>query len=86
VNRVLGRPRGIRIGEEPDRDADEVKHLERLLAELRDFHLSITITSKKVNIEELLLETLTMVGEDYSEKNIHTDLYIDKKARPVAGD
>jgi len=65
---------------------DEVKRLERLLAELRDFHLSITIASKKVNIEELLLETLSMVGEDCSEKNIQTDLYIDKKARLVAGD
>jgi len=65
---------------------DEVKRLERLLADLREFHLPKTITSEKVDIKELLQDIYSMLKEDCEKKNIRTELNIDEKAILVVGD
>jgi len=66
--------------------ADEVKRLERLLADLREFYLPKTIASEKVDIKELLQEVFSLVKEDCKEKNIQTELNIDKTGILVTGD
>ena len=65
---------------------DEVKRLENLLTDLREFHLPKAIASKKVNIRGLLQEIFSLVKEDCEEKNIQTELNIDNKAPFVEGD
>jgi len=65
---------------------DEVKRLERLLADLREFHLPKTIASEKVDLKELLHEIYFMVKDDCEKKNIRTELKIDDKALLVTGD
>jgi PAS domain S-box-containing protein len=65
---------------------DEVKRLERLLADLREFHLPKTIASEKVDLKELLQEIYFMLKDDCEKKNIRTELKIDDKALLVAGD
>jgi two-component system sensor kinase FixL len=65
---------------------DEVERLERLLSELRDFHLPTTIASEKVDLKELLTETLSMVSKECSTNNVKTKLHIDKGSRLVLGD
>ncbi len=65
---------------------DEVKRLERLLADLREFHLPKTIASEKVDLKELLQEIYFMVKDDCERKNIRTELKIDDKALLVTGD
>jgi PAS domain S-box-containing protein len=65
---------------------DEVKRLEKLLTDLRQFYLPKTIASEKVDIKELLQEVFSLVKEDCKEKNIQTELNIDKKALLVTGD
>jgi signal transduction histidine kinase len=66
--------------------ADEVKRLERLLADLREFYLPKTIASEKVDIKELLQEVFSLVKKDCKEKNIQTELSIDKPGILVTGD
>jgi len=65
---------------------DEVKRLENLLADLREFYLPKTIATKPVNIKRLLQEIRSLVREDCKKKNIRTQLDIDNKALQVAGD
>jgi two-component system sensor kinase FixL len=65
---------------------DEVERLERLLAELRDFHLPTIIESEKVDLKELLTETLSMVSKECRTNNVVTKLHIDKGARFALGD
>jgi two-component system sensor kinase FixL len=65
---------------------DEVKRLERLLTDLREFHLPKTIASEKVDLKELLQDIYLMVRDDCEKKNIQTELRIDDKALLVAGD
>jgi len=65
---------------------DEVKRLERLLADLREFHLPKTIASEKVDLKELLQEIYFMLKDDCEKKNIRTELKIDDKALLVTGD
>jgi len=65
---------------------EEVKRLEDLLADLREFYLAKTITSEAVNIKELLQEIYLLVREDCKRKNIQTELTIDERAALVAGD
>jgi two-component system sensor kinase FixL len=64
---------------------DEVKRLEILLADLREFYLPKTITTEPVNIKKLLREVRSLVKEDCKKKNIRTELDIDNKALMVAG-
>jgi len=65
---------------------DEVARLEKLLTDLRDFHLPQIIASEKVDLKELLQEIYFMVKDDCEKKNIRTELKIDDKALLVAGD
>jgi len=65
---------------------DEVKRLEKLLTDLREFYLPKTIASEKVNIKELLKEIYSLVKDECKKKNIRTVLKVDEKALLVAGD
>jgi two-component system sensor kinase FixL len=65
---------------------DEVTRLEKLLTDLREFHLPKTIASEKVDLKELLQEIYFMVKDDCEKKNIRTELKIDDKALLVTGD
>ena len=65
---------------------DEVKRLEKLLTDLREFHLPKTIAFEKVDLKELLQEIYFMVKDDCEKKNIRTELKIDDKALLVTGD
>jgi len=65
---------------------DEVARLEKLLTDLREFHLPQIIASEKVDLKELLQEIYFMVKDDCEKKNIRTELKIDDKALLVAGD
>jgi len=65
---------------------EEIKRLEKLLADLREFYLTKAITSEAVNIKELLKEIYSLVKDDCKKKNIRTVLKVDEKALLVAGD
>jgi two-component system sensor kinase FixL len=65
---------------------DEVARLEKLLTDLREFHLPKTIASEKVDLKELLQDIYYMLRDDCEKKNIQTELIIDEKALLVAGD
>jgi two-component system sensor kinase FixL len=65
---------------------DEVARLEKLLTDLREFHLPKTIASEKVDLKELFQEIYFMVRDDCEKKNIRTELKIDDKALLVTGD
>jgi two-component system sensor kinase FixL len=65
---------------------DEVARLEKLLTDLREFHLPKPIASEKVNLKDLLQEIYFMLRDDCEKKNIQTELIIDDKALLVAGD
>ena len=65
---------------------DEVARLEKLLTDLREFHLPQTIAFEKVDLKELLQEIYFMVKDDCEKKNIRTELKIDDKALLVTGD
>ena len=65
---------------------EEIKRLEKLLADLRGFYLTKAITSEAVNIKELLKEIYSLVKDDCKKKNIRTVLKVDEKALLVAGD
>ena len=65
---------------------DEVTRLEKLLTDLREFHLPKTITFEKVDLKELLQEIYFMLQDDCEKKNIRTELKIDDKALLVTGD
>ena len=65
---------------------DEVARLEKLLTDLREFHLPQIIASEKVDLKELLQEIYFMVKDDCEKKNIRTELKIDDKALLVTGD
>jgi len=65
---------------------DEVARLEKLLTDLREFHLPKALASEKVDLKELFQEIYFMVKDDCEKKNIRTELKIDDKAFLVAGD
>jgi len=65
---------------------DEVARLEKLLTDLREFHLPQIIASEKVDLTQLLQEIYFMVKDDCEKKNIRTELKIDDKALLVTGD
>jgi len=65
---------------------DEVKRLERLLADLREFHLPKTIASEKVDLNELLQEIYFMLKDDCEKKNIRIELNMRDNALLVTGD
>ena len=65
---------------------EEVKRLEKLLSDIREFHLPKTITSEKVDLKELLQEIYSMLKEDCERQNIHITLNIDDQAIMVTGE
>jgi two-component system sensor kinase FixL len=66
--------------------AEEVKRLEHLLTDLREFYLPKAIISGPVNIKELFHETYSLVRNDFKKKDIKSTLEIDEKALLVSGD
>lgn len=66
--------------------AEEVKRLENLLADLREYHLPRAIISERVNIKELFQEIYSLVSNDLKKKHIKTSLEIEEKALLVSGD
>jgi len=65
--------------------AEEVKRLENLLTDLREFYLPKTTVSKPVNIEELFHEVHSLVRNDLKKKHIRSNLEIGQKALLVSG-
>ena len=65
---------------------DEVERLEKLLTDLREFHLQKTTAFEKVDLRELFEDIYFMVKDDCEKKNIQTELKIDDKALLVTGD
>ena len=66
--------------------AEEVKRLENLLTDLREFYLPKPIVSEPVNIEELSHEVYSLVRNDLKKKHIRSKLEIGQKALLVSGD
>ena len=64
---------------------DEVARLEKLLTDLREFHLPKTTPFEKVDIRDLLEDIYFMVKDDCKKKNIRTEFRIDEKIPSVAG-
>lgn len=64
----------------------EVKRLEDLLSDIREFHLSKTMASERVDLTELLGEIYNMLKEDCESQDIQIKMEIHKKAIFVAGD
>jgi len=64
---------------------DEVKRLEHLLSDLREFYLPRTVAAEKVNIKEILLEIFALVGDDFEKKGIRAQLDVDERGLLVAG-
>ncbi|MBN1228089.1 MAG: PAS domain S-box protein [Deltaproteobacteria bacterium] len=64
----------------------EVKRLENLLSDVREFHLSKTMTSERVDLKELLREIYSMLQEDCERQDIQIKMKIHEKAIFVAGD
>ncbi|MFO8165079.1 MAG: two-component system sensor histidine kinase NtrB [Thermodesulfobacteriota bacterium] len=65
---------------------EEVTRLEKLLTDLKEFHLPKTLASEKVDLKELLQEIYFMLKDDCKKKNIRIALNIDDKALLVTGD
>jgi two-component system sensor kinase FixL len=65
---------------------EEVKRLEKLLTDLREFHVPNTIALEAVNIKEVLQEICSLEKEGCKEKNIQIMLNIDERALLIAGD
>jgi len=63
----------------------EVKRLEHLLSDLREFYLPRTVAAEKVNIKEILLEIFALVRDDFEKKGIRAQLDVDENALLVAG-
>ena len=66
--------------------ADEVRRLEGLIADLREFYLPKAIASGPVNVKALVNEVYALVKDDCGVKQIRTSLDIDEHAELVAGD
>lgn len=65
---------------------EEVKRLEKLLADLRELYAPKTITIEAVNLEELLREVSALVKADCEKKGIRITVNIDKSALLAASD
>jgi len=65
---------------------EEIRRLERLLADLKEFYQVRTIVSEPVDIRELLQEVFSLVQEDCESHNIQTQVRLDERALTVSGD
>jgi len=66
--------------------AEEVKRLETLLADLREYYLPRAVTSEPVDLQKLLGKVYSLIRDECAKKNIKTELKIDPNAHIVAGD
>ena len=66
--------------------ADEVKRLENLLTDLREFYLPKAMATETVNLEALFQEIYSLIKDDCEKKDIKARLIIDEKAIMVSGD
>jgi two-component system sensor kinase FixL len=66
--------------------SEEVKRLERLLSDLREFYITKAMASDPVNLAELLKEVFSLAKGDFKRHNIQAELNLDNKAVIVAGD
>ena len=65
---------------------EEVRRLERLLADLKEFYQVRTIVSEPVDIRELLEKVFSLVQEDCERHNIQTEVTLDERALTASGD
>lgn len=64
----------------------EISRLERLLAELRDFYVISSITTDKVDLENLFEETLSLLKRDCGDRKVEIRHQVDEGARFVTAD
>lgn len=65
---------------------EEIRRLERLLADLKEFYQVRTIVSEPVDIRELLEKVFSLVKEECERHNIQTEAQLDEGALTVSGD
>jgi signal transduction histidine kinase len=65
---------------------EEVKRLEQLLSDLREFYVTEVIASDPVNIAEVLEEVFSLAKGDFKKHKIRAELKLDNDALIVAGD
>lgn len=65
---------------------EEIRRLEKLLADLREFYLPKTPASHAVDLKHLLEGIISLVKEDCEAKNIPIRLNVEDGARMVIGD
>jgi PAS domain S-box-containing protein len=65
--------------------AEEVKRLEKLLSDLREFYAPKSLTIEPVDIKGLLAEVHALVRDDCDKQNIRTHLKVDETPLVVAG-
>jgi len=65
---------------------EEIRRLERLLADLKEFYQVRTIVSEPVDIKGLLEKVFSLVQEDCERHNIQTQVTLDERALTVLGD
>ena len=65
---------------------EEIRRLERLLADLKEFYQVRTIVSEPVDIKGLLEKVFSLVQEECERHNIQTQVTLDERALTVSGD
>jgi len=65
---------------------EEIRRLELLLADLKEFYQVRTIVSEPVDIRELLEKVFSLVKEECERHNIQTEAQLDEGALTVSGD
>jgi len=65
---------------------EEIRRLERLLADLKEFYQVRTIVSEPVDIRELLEKVFSLVKEECERHKIQTEAQLDEGALTVSGD
>lgn len=65
---------------------EEIRRLERLLADLKEFYQVRTIVSEPVDIKGLLEKVFSLVQEECERHNIQTQVTLDERALTVLGD
>ncbi len=65
---------------------EEIRRLERLLADLKEFYQVRTPVSEPVDIKGLLEKVFSLVQEECERHNIQTEVTLDERALTVLGD
>jgi two-component system sensor kinase FixL len=65
---------------------EEIRRLERLLADLKEFYQVRTVVSEAVDMRELLQKVFSLVQEDCKRHNIQKEVTLDERALTVSGD